>query len=702
MRNPALTLVLVLIAAGLAFAQDPGPMGPPPDSNPPQGSDRAQSQADPPGRVARLNYIQGSVSFQPAGTQQWLGASPNRPLTTGDNVWADINSRGEVHVGSTAIRLSGQTGLSILNLNDQVVQIEVPQGSVEVHVRDIGDSEAYEVDTPNLALTILRPGDYRIDVNPDGTSSTITLRGGNGEVTAAGKAYNVSPGQQYVFTGSDQLTYEARPAPGLDDFDSWSISRNQLEDRSVSARYVSRDVIGYDDLDRNGDWRTDPEYGAVWVPRGVAVGWAPYHYGHWVFVEPWGWTWVEDEPWGFAPFHYGRWALVEGVWGWVPGPVVAVGVHVRSVYAPALVGFVGGAGFGVSFAIGGAAGVAWFPLGPRDVWVPGYHCSPRYVQNINIANTRVVNLTQINNVYVNRVTVVNNYTYAHNTVAVTAVSRETFVNGAPVGRAAVRVNAEEINHPRVMEARLQPGPRSSFGATPTARALPPAALANRPVVTRMTPSPRAVVVGHTQPLVNERAAYRPSAPPNGAQFSRPVEPNSGPVQAQPNSPVQPQPHPQVNGQFERRANPEQNTSGGNSRTNPNGDGGYRSFQPPKQPNGNASVNGNAVAPKPVRPDDRPEPNVRTNAAGEPAAHALAPKAVQPEVRPAPNVRTNSAPPPSAHHDQNNQNNNENRPQHEDRRSPAATSGPQRHANTNAEKPPKQEKKQDDHKDDRSR
>ena len=176
-----------------------------------------------------------------------------------------------------------------------------------------------------------------------------------------------------------------------------------------------------------------PDYGEIWVPRGVAVGWAPYRYGHWVWIAPWGWTWVEAEPWGFAPFHYGRWVFVNDYWGWVPGPVV-----VRPVYAPALVAFVGGGGasFSVSFG-GGFEGVAWFPLGPRDVWVPGYRCSPRYFQNINVTNTRVVNVAEITNVYNNytrNVTVVNNYTYAHNAVAVTAVSRDTFVNARPVAQ----------------------------------------------------------------------------------------------------------------------------------------------------------------------------------------------------------------------------------------------------------------------------
>lgn len=697
MRKPVFVILLFLITAGFSFAQDAGPSGPPPFQPPDATDPPAQNQADPPGRVARLNYIQGSVSFQPAGTQQWVDASPNRPLTAGDNLWADQNSRGEVHVGSTAIRLSAQTGLSILNLNDQALQIEVPQGSLEIHVRDIADQEAYEVDTPNLAMTILRPGDYRIDVDPDGTSSMITVRSGNAEITAAGTAYAANPGQQYVFTGSDQLTYDARPAPPQDEFDSWAVSRDQLEDRSVSARYVSRDVTGYEDLDRYGIWRQDPEYGPVWVPSGVPIGWAPYHYGHWVYVAPWGWTWVEDEPWGFAPFHYGRWALVAGDWAWVPGPVVAVGVRVRPVYAPALVGFVGGGGLGVSFALGGGvAGVAWFPLGPRDVWVPAYRCSPRYVENINITNTRVVNVVQVRNVYVNHTTVVNNYTYAHNTVAVTAVSRETFVNGAPVARSTVRVNEEVISHPQVIhEARLDPTSRSAFGPAARAHAVPPPVLANRPVVTRMAPAPHAVALGHTQPLIAERTAYRPSNPPNGGQLNHPVpngNPNPGPrseanrgFEQRPNGNGAFQPHPgqnagnpsSPNGNFERKSDgpdnnralqppPGQNGNGpsnvnrgfeqrsdnpnnhgpfqaspGQNGNSQNGNNGFRPFQPPNHggangngsPNGNANTNANLSANGQPHPEAQPRSTMRSNESFRPSAQSNG------------NGNSNSQPPP---------------------------------------------------------
>ena len=53
-------------------------------------------------------------------------------------------------------------------------------------------------------------------------------------------------------------------------------------------------VVGYEDLDDNGDWRDDSNYGHVWFPNRVSTGWAPYREGHWDWVAPWGWTWVDD------------------------------------------------------------------------------------------------------------------------------------------------------------------------------------------------------------------------------------------------------------------------------------------------------------------------------------------------------------------------------------------------------------------------
>jgi len=80
------------------------------------------AQTDPSGRVGRLNYVEGSVSFQPDGVNEWVEASVNRPLIPGDNIWVGDRGRSELHVGSTALRLGPNTAFQFLNLNDQVVR----------------------------------------------------------------------------------------------------------------------------------------------------------------------------------------------------------------------------------------------------------------------------------------------------------------------------------------------------------------------------------------------------------------------------------------------------------------------------------------------------------------------------------------------------------------------------------------------------
>lgn len=458
---------------------------------------------DPPARVARMNYAQGSVSFQPGGEGDWVEAVPNRPLTTGDNLWADRNSRAELHVGSTAIRLSSETSLTFLALDDRGIQLRLAQGSVMLRVRHLDDDDTIEVDTPNLAFQIQRNGEYRVDVDADGHTTTVDVIQGRGEAIGGGQTYTIVANQEAVFSGDDELNYDINQLPRPDAFDDWAQERDRREDRADSANYVSREMTGYEDLDDYGRWSYTANYGPVWMPRNVPVDWAPYRYGHWVWVAPWGWTWVDDEPWGFAPFHYGRWCQVGGGWAWVPGPVV-----MRPVYAPALVAFVGGGGFHFSVSLGGGPGVAWFPLAPGEVFVPAYHVSRVYVNQVNVTNT-VVNVTRVTNVYnyytVNRDTNVTRITYANQGArnAVTAVSRETFVNARPVARNVVQMQQREIEQaPVTHEIGVAPGRPSVIGAGRPTRVAPPSAVANRRVVTERTPAAPTVPLTQRQdPLV---------------------------------------------------------------------------------------------------------------------------------------------------------------------------------------------------------
>ena len=441
------------------------------------------ASADPPSRVARLGYMTGEVSFSPAGEDDWARAVMNRPLTPGDRLWADDGARAEIQLGGAMIRMNAGTGVSILNLDDRIVQLQLTQGTLNVRVRRVEPDQVFEVDTPNLAFTLRQPGEYRIAVDADGNATDIIVRRGQGEVYGEGAAYVIDSRQPYRFTGTGLRDYEFLDAPYVDDFDRWSSERDRRYDNSASARFVSRDVVGYQDLDANGTWRVDPTYGNVWIPNRVASDWAPYRDGHWAWVDPWGWTWVDDAPWGFAVSHYGRWTNMRGTWGWVPGPV-----STRAYYAPALVAFVGGSNFQIAISGGNVGSVAWFPLGPREVYRPSYAVSRSYFENVNRSNT-VINTTVINNYYNN--SNVTNVVYANRQVqgAVVAVPTATFVQSQPVQRAAVRVSPAMVaNAPVAAVAAVAPTERSVRGAG-AAGDKPPPRVFQRTAVARTAPAP---------------------------------------------------------------------------------------------------------------------------------------------------------------------------------------------------------------------
>jgi hypothetical protein len=375
---------------------------------------------DPPTRVARLKYITGQVSMQPGGVNDWADATINRPMTTADRLWTDKDARAELHLGSAAMRMDSETSLTLSNLSDNTVQLELDQGTLNLQVARLMRGEIYEVDTPNTAFTVLKPGNYRFDVDSRGDATLLTVWKGKGIATGSGQAVRIDSKRQVRLMGGMSMAHAEYNAPRLDGFDQWCQTRADREAHSISVRYVSPDVVGYEDLDAYGSWRAVPSYGTVWFPTRVEAGWAPYRDGHWVWMDPWGWTWVDDAPWGYAPFHYGRWVFVFGSWAWAPGPI-----NVRPCYAPALVAWVGGSG----------AGVGWFPLGYGEPYIPSYHVSRGYFQTVNISNTRITNITYVTNNYYNVTNVrISNIHYVNQTRAVTIVDNDVMVNSRRVDR----------------------------------------------------------------------------------------------------------------------------------------------------------------------------------------------------------------------------------------------------------------------------
>lgn len=453
-----------------------------------------QPGGDPPDRVARLSYMSGTVSFQPSGEDQWNQAEPNYPLTDGDRIYTDRDGRAELETGNLAIRLSSSTDLTTTSLSDQLVQIGLAQGTLRVRAYDILSGNSVEIDTPNAALTLLRAGSYRVETYPDDNTTLVTVDRGDLEINGNGVSQTIHSGQSVKLSGAEQVYLERISAPDEDDFDQWCGDRDSRYLSSSSRQYTGQYMPGYDDLDQYGQWQSTPEYGQVWYPAAVPAAWVPYRYGRWVWVDPWGWTWVEDEPWGFAPFHYGRWALIGPRWGWIPGPVI---VTARPIYAPALVAFVGAPG----------PNVVWFPLGPRDPFFPWYHHSDVYLRQVNVTNVRVVNIVNVINVRK-----VENIHYAYQRVAPTAVSGDVFRGGRPVAREAVRVDVNTIGRAHIVpHPEIQPEVGAVHGGAPVVH--PP--------------------VERTRPRIESRAPVyngRPEVQSRGPVYNgRPEVQNRGPV-----------------------------------------------------------------------------------------------------------------------------------------------------------------------------
>ncbi|WP_332856433.1 DUF6600 domain-containing protein [Duganella sp. S19_KUP01_CR8] len=500
----------------------------------------AAAQADPPARVARLAYVNGAVSYAAAGADDWQTAGINRPLVAGDRLWTASGARDELRAGPAAVRMDGETLLTLLNAGDTTTQLQLSQGRLNLRVRQLRPDEVLEIDTPNLAFSIRKPGHYRIQVDASGNATQVAVIDGQGEAYGDNTSYLVAPGQAYRFTGTGLQDFSVAQLPPADDFDQWSAQRDRRLEHPAAARYVSSDVVGYEDLDDNGSWRDVPGYGNMWMPARVAPDWAPYRDGHWSWVEPWGWTWVDDAPWGFAVTHYGRWAQTPAGWGWLPGPVVQ-----RPVYAPALVVFVGAA----TLLLGDRPdhhGVAWFPLGPREVYRPSYRASPTYVTNINTSNT-VINKTQITNVY-NNVNITN-VRYA-NRQAVTAMPATAFAQAQPVRQNLVRVSPQALAAaPLAAAAAVRPQHAPPLGGAAGARPAP--AILARPVVAKTAPAmvmPPPVahagtpVQGAAQAAANIRMARaeRPKmAVPAAPAATQQLAQKGGAHGAQPPAPVTP-------------------------------------------------------------------------------------------------------------------------------------------------------------------
>ncbi len=447
-RLTATVLCLLLAAPTVAGAQNAPP--------PPPG---AVAPVDPAVTPARLSLVHDAVSFWRPGADQWAPAALNTPLAPGDELYTGPAGNVEIQVGpQTFIRGAQETQLGIDNQDVDFVQVHVTLGHVAVDAAQLPQGSAIEVDTPNGAFTIAQRGYYRIDVTGEWTALAVH-RGGHATVTtAAGADTPISAGQQVVVSGTDAPRIYLRTAQAFDAWDQWNHARAAELQQGESARYVAGSVYGTDALDRYGTWQVDAAYGRVWLPAAVPAGWVPYSTGRWIWDVRFGWTWLDDAPWGWAPYHYGRWVFVRGRWAWAPGPIV-----VRSIYAPALVVFLGARTVGRP--------LCWAPLGWGEPVIPWWG-RPGFVGVVTWAGwggPRVVNNVVVSHTTVN-VTNITVYRHVQVTQAVVGVPADRFGRGndRPARIAAVEVRRLHPVHgaPRVQPVAASVVPRHERGIAP--------------------------------------------------------------------------------------------------------------------------------------------------------------------------------------------------------------------------------------------
>ncbi|MDH4181285.1 MAG: hypothetical protein OEV46_04690 [Betaproteobacteria bacterium] len=588
----------------------------------------AAAQDDLPGRVGRLADLAGRVYIS-AGerAEDWLDARRNDTVTGGDNLWVAGDGRAEIDYGGGQFRLAGDTNVHIARLDDAIVALFVAHGRAILRVRVLEPGEAARVDTPNTQIALTRPGLYRIDVSPDRTRTELVVREGEAMASFATGVQQVLPGQTALLEGAEPAQASVRNGFFVDGFDTWSAERDRRYERSRSATYVSPQMIGYADLDEYGRWESAPEYGMLWYPAGVVADWAPYRYGRWSWVAGWGWTWVDDAPWGYAPFHYGRWVHHHGRWGWAPGGHVA-----RPVWSPAMVAWFGGSGWSASVTFG-APVYGWVPLAWGEPFIPWWgRCSQRCWTLYN--RPYAVNLAERPNSPPTR------YRHWSSPGGATAVPGATFTGRRPVNSQLVdpRPHLGTMAPVLVQAPPVERPVRGTPGARPPGAPPPAAAFQTRPMrlPTAVPSAERAPAMGGQasavqgpQPAVRPPArapaapgTWGPTTGQSAPQAGRPaLQGRSQPPAADASMSPGASAPPPATGTIRREARPQQGAASGRSEPKP----------PPGA--GQARPDSRAPAPSMGSSPPRPPSPAPQGSAPLPQAAPPVPRGVPPAAQP---------------------------------------------------------------------
>lgn len=419
---------------------------------PQQGELAGQPNTDPPAIAGSLAAIAGSVSFHAAGETQWSAATLNYPVTNGEGFWTEAQASATIDIADDRLVLDESTELDVTTLDQTQFVATEAQGAIFFQLNSMAQGQTLTLNTPRGSVQISQAGTYEIVAGDTNDATMITVVTGAAHISGANLSLDVGPQQTATIGGTDTL----QGSVGAMQQDAFLKTQLQLleQQRRIAVPQEVRYMTGAQNLASYGTYTQTAEYGQVWYPRDVPTGWAPYRDGHWAYVQPWGWNWVDNDRWGFAPFHYGRWAQIGGRWGWIPGGGAAVAEGGYPVYSPALVSFIGVAGAGLGFSIGvGGFAPAWVPLGWHEPYYPWYHCRQDYFARVNSYYGVPRTIIERGPTYINNVNVRQTNIFI-NRGAATVVPAADFARGGSIMRFGHPVPERAFADARPLGGRL--------------------------------------------------------------------------------------------------------------------------------------------------------------------------------------------------------------------------------------------------------
>jgi hypothetical protein len=669
LATTSLTLTLPLMA--VAQPAPPGASTAPADV-------AGQADTDPPPIAGSLAAIAGSVSFHTAGETQWSPATLNYPVTNGEGFWTEPQASATIDIADDTVVMDESTEFDVTTLDQSQFVATEAQGAIFVHLNSLNQGQTLLVNTPRGAVQISQPGEYEIVAGDTNDATTITVVQGAAHISGTNLSIDIGPNQTATITGSDTL----QGAVGA--FQEDAFLKAQLQQVPPPPRQSvpqeCQTMTGGQQLASYGSFTQTAQYGQVWYPSDVPSGWAPYRDGHWAYVAPWGWTWVDNARWGFAPFHYGRWTQIDGRWGWLPGGGAPYVRGSYPIYSPALVAFVGVGGAGLGFSVGaGGYAPAWIPLGPREPYYPWYHFHEGYFARINSFYGVPRTIIERGPTYYNTVNIHEN-NYFINRGAATVIPPAAFARGQSAMAAGRPLPERAFAEARPLAGRLPVRPTAFTPNLPpeAARhfniALPPhpVHIAAGPQIVAATPGARAVPELRRAALPQNVHGVPAQARPGQIEAKRPGQPALRPAETakpgvaslHPGEVTRPDATPQRPGEIARPA------------TNPTD---HRPGAPALRPNETPSPAGHSLpalrstathpadlkhsakpgAPAPAEATSRPdEPKAGAHVPAHPEGHgpahevspqAARPETAKPEAHPAerPEAMRHEAPKPEA-------------------------------------------------------